>query len=146
MNACGGARGRAIRLSPTNGDIWSAISSASIGLQAKDRTGVLPVALDATALQLAPALNEVSFVRLDVRHGNERDRHLILHIAVRALRALQDLPQAAGKPVDELPDIPVRLFMSHAEEGLAGRSGGDSRGTRQGNPRDIGSIARPRLV
>ena len=33
---------------------------------------VLPVALDATALQLAPALNDVSFVRLDVRQGNEK--------------------------------------------------------------------------
>src|SRR6516164_7111032 len=79
---------------------------------------VLPVALDAAALQLAPALNDVSFVRLDVRQGNERERHLILHIAVRALRALQDLPQAGGKPIDELPDIPVRLFISHAKKDL----------------------------
>src|SRR6516165_2954547 len=79
---------------------------------------VLPVALDANGLQLAPALNDVSFVRLDVRQGNERDRHLILHIAVRALRALQDLPQAGGKPIDELPDIPVRLFISHAKKDL----------------------------
>ena len=79
---------------------------------------VLPVALDANALQLAPALSDVSFVRLDVRQGNERDRHLILHIAVRALRALQDLPQAGGKPIDELPDIPVRLFISHAKKDL----------------------------
>ena len=78
----------------------------------------MPVALDAAALQLAPALNDVSFVRLDVRQGNERDRHLILHIAVRALRALQDLPQAGGKPIDELPDIPVRLFISHAKKDL----------------------------
>src|SRR5262245_34414017 len=36
---------------------------------------VLPVALDTAALQLAPALNDVSFVRLDVRQGNERERH-----------------------------------------------------------------------
>jgi len=79
---------------------------------------VLPVALDAAALQLAPALNDVSFVRLDVRQGNDRYRHLILHIAVRALRALQDLPQAAGKSLDELPDIPVRLFISHAKKDL----------------------------
>jgi hypothetical protein len=79
---------------------------------------VLPVALDSNALQLAPVLNDVSFVRLDVRQGNERDRHLILHIAVRGLRALQDLPQAGGKPVDELPDIPVRLFISHAKKDL----------------------------
>lgn len=79
---------------------------------------VLPVALDASALQLAPTLNDVSFVRLDVRQGSERDRHLILHIAARALRALQDLPQAGGKPVDELPDIPIRLFISHTKKDL----------------------------
>jgi TIR domain/SLOG cluster2 len=79
---------------------------------------VLPVALDSNGLQLAPVLNDVSFVRLDVRQGNERDRHLILHIAVRGLRALQDLPQVGGKPVDELPDIPVRLFISHAKKDL----------------------------
>jgi hypothetical protein len=78
---------------------------------------VLPIALDAAALQLAPALNDVSFVRLDVRQGEERDRHLILHIAVRALRALQDLPHALG-PADELPEIPVRLFISHAKKDL----------------------------
>jgi hypothetical protein len=78
---------------------------------------VLPIALDAAALQLAPALNYVSFVRLDVRQGEERDRHLILHIAVRALRALQDLPHAVG-PADELPEIPVRLFISHAKKDL----------------------------
>jgi hypothetical protein len=53
---------------------------------------ILPIALDSAALQLAPELNDVSFVRLDVRQGEERDRHLILHIAVRALRTLQDLP------------------------------------------------------
>ena len=34
------------------------------------------------------------------------------------MRALQDLPQAGGKPVDELPDIPVRLFISHAKKDL----------------------------
>ena len=79
---------------------------------------MLPIALDGAALQLAPGLNDVSFVRLDVRKGNERERHLVLHIAVRALRALQDLPQAGGKPVDELPDIPVRLFISHAKADL----------------------------
>lgn len=79
---------------------------------------VLPVALDTDALQLAPTLNHVSFVRLDVRRGDEKDRHLVLHIAVRGLRALQDLPQGGGKPVDVLPDIPVRLFISHAKKDL----------------------------
>jgi hypothetical protein len=79
---------------------------------------VLPVALDGGALQLAPTLDHVSFVRLDVRQGDERERHLILHIAVRALRALQDLPQAGRKSADELPDIPVRLFISHAKTDL----------------------------
>jgi hypothetical protein len=79
---------------------------------------VLPVALDAAALQLTPALNDVSFVRLDVRQGNDRERHLILHIAVRALRALQDLPQTGAKPIDELPDIPVSVFISHAKKDL----------------------------
>jgi hypothetical protein len=33
------------------------------------------------------------------------------------LRALQDLPRAGG-PVDELPEIPVRLFISHAKKDL----------------------------
>jgi len=79
---------------------------------------VLPVALDSGALQLAPTLDYVSFVRLDVRQGDERERHLVLHIAVRALRALQDLPQAGGRPADELPDIPIRLFISHAKKDL----------------------------
>lgn len=82
-------------------------------------------------------------MRLDVRQGNEIGT--LSCTSRSAPCVLQDLPQAVGKPVDELPDIPVRLFISHAK-GLAGRSGGDSRGTRQGNPRDIGSIARPRLV
>jgi hypothetical protein len=79
---------------------------------------ILPIALDSAALQLAPELNDVSFVRLDVRQGEERVRHLILHIAVRALRTLQDLPHPFGKPADELPDIPVRLFISHAKKDL----------------------------
>jgi hypothetical protein len=78
---------------------------------------VLPVALDAKALQLAPTLNDVSFLRLDVRQGDDKDRQLILHIAVRALRALQDLPQPV-KPINELPDIPIRIFMSHAKKDL----------------------------
>jgi hypothetical protein len=79
---------------------------------------VLPVALDSQALGLASVLNDVSFVRLDVREGIGRERHLILHIAVRALRALQNLPRVAGRPVDELPEIPVRLFISHAKQDL----------------------------
>jgi hypothetical protein len=79
---------------------------------------VLPVALDAGALGLATALNDVSFIRLDVREGTARERHLILHIAVRALRALQNLPRVAGRPVDELPEIPVQLFISHAKKDL----------------------------
>ena len=102
-------------------DKWGLLVSELLGKH--PRTGasphrVLPIALDGAALQLAPGLNDVSFVRLDVRKGNERERHLVLHIAVRALRALQDLPQAGGKPVDELPDIPVRLFISHAKADL----------------------------
>lgn len=79
---------------------------------------VVPVALDEGGLQLAPTLNYTNFVRLDVRQGNERERHLVLHIAVRALRALQDLPQAGSRPADELPDIPIRLFISHAKKDL----------------------------
>ena len=55
---------------------------------------------------------------VDVRPANQRERHLILHIAVRALRALQDIPQAGGKPMDEMPEIPIRLFISHAKTDL----------------------------
>jgi hypothetical protein len=102
-------------------DNWGQLVSDLLGKHSPAGTSphrVLPVALDAGALQLAPTLNYVSFVRLDVRQGDERLRHLILHIAVRALRALQDLPQAGGKPADELPDIPVRLFISHAKKDL----------------------------
>lgn len=104
-----------------NADKWGGLVTDLLGKHSptgKSPHRVLPVALDANALQLAPTLTDVSFVRLDVRQGEERDRHLILHIAVRALRALQDLPQAGGKPVDELPDIPVRLFISHAKKDL----------------------------
>jgi hypothetical protein len=79
---------------------------------------VLPVALDSEALQLSPALSAVSFVRLDVAEGEAKDRHLVLHIAIRALRALQELPRLAGKPADEYPDIPVQLFISHAKKDL----------------------------
>jgi hypothetical protein len=79
---------------------------------------ILPVALDAAALLLTPELNNVSFVRLDVRQGVEGNRHLILHIAVRALRTLQDLPHPLGRSADELPDIPIRLFISHAKKDL----------------------------
>ena len=79
---------------------------------------ILPVALDANGLKLSPDLSDISFVRLDARQEQQKDRHLILHIAVRALRALQDLPKAGGRPVDELPDVPVRLFISHAKTDL----------------------------
>lgn len=79
---------------------------------------VVPVALDGGGLQLAPTLNYTNFVRLDVRQGDERERHLVLHIAVRVLRALQDLPQAGSRPADELPEIPIRLFISHAKKDL----------------------------
>ncbi|MGR9270762.1 TIR domain-containing protein (plasmid) [Rhizobium leguminosarum] len=79
---------------------------------------ILPVAVDAEALGLAPSLDNTSFVRLDVREGADRDRHLILHIAVRALRVLRDLPRAAGGELDRLPDIPVSLFISHAKRDL----------------------------
>jgi SLOG cluster2/TIR domain len=79
---------------------------------------VLPVALDPEALGLASSLNKTSFIRLDAPHPTGRDRHLVVHIAVRALRALQNLPQAAGKTVDVLPEIPVQLFISHAKKDL----------------------------
>lgn len=102
-------------------DKWGQLVTNLLGEHAPTGTSphrVLPVALDAGALQLAPTLDHRSFVRLDVRQGNEKERHLVLHIAVRVLRALQDLPQAGGKPADELPDIPVRLFISHAKKDL----------------------------
>jgi hypothetical protein len=102
-------------------DKWGQLVGDLLGAHPPTGTSphrVLPVALDPAALQLASSLQETSFVRLDVRPSNEWDRHLILHIAVRALRALQDLPQAGGKPVDELPGIPVRLFISHAKKDL----------------------------
>lgn len=79
---------------------------------------VVPVALDAAALQLTPQLNTTSFVRLDVRKGAARDRHLTLHVAVPALRALHDLPPPADQAVDRVPHIPVRLFISHAKGDL----------------------------
>lgn len=79
---------------------------------------LLPVALDAGALGLSAALDDISFIRLDVREGAERDRHLTLHIAARALRVLQALPRAPGRELDVLPEIPVRLFISHAKRDL----------------------------
>jgi hypothetical protein len=81
---------------------------------------VLPVALDQGGLGLAPALNDASFVRLDVLTGIARERHLILHVAIRALRALRNLAKSphVGQPVNNLPDIPVRLFVSHAKKDL----------------------------
>ncbi|MBZ9814747.1 TIR domain-containing protein [Mesorhizobium sp. CA7] len=79
---------------------------------------VLPVALDAGALGLSTALDNISFIRLDVRKGAERDRHLNLHIAARALRVLQSLPRAPGQELDALPEIPLRLFISHAKKDL----------------------------
>jgi hypothetical protein len=102
-------------------DKWGQLVTNLLGEHSPAGTSphrVLPVALDAGALQLAPTLDYVSFVRLDVRQGDEKERHLVLHIAVRALRALQDLPQAGGKTADELPDIPIRLFISHAKKDL----------------------------
>jgi hypothetical protein len=81
---------------------------------------LLPVALDAAALGLSPALDQTSFVRLDApRTDAARDRHLVLHIAIRALRALQDLPQAGAQPIDQLPDIPLSMFISHAKADLS---------------------------
>ncbi len=79
---------------------------------------VLPVCLDAEGLGLAPSLDDISFVRLDVRDGPDRDRHLVLHIAVRSLRVLQSLPRAPGNELDKLPEIPVSLFISHAKRDL----------------------------
>ena len=80
---------------------------------------VLPVALDAGALGLSPTLDQTSFVRLDAPLTEaERDRHLVLHIAIRALRALRDLPQAGARPADSLPDIPISMFISHAKADL----------------------------
>lgn len=87
-------------------------------LGSKSPHRILPVALDAAALQLADALSEVSFIRLDVREGSKRDAHLIMHVAVRALRLLQNLPRMVGRTTDELPDIPVQLFISHAKSDL----------------------------
>ena len=85
---------------------------------------VVPVALDPAALQLTSTLSQTSFVRLDARQGGDKERHLTLHVAVRALRALQDLPQAGARPTDELPDIPVSLFISHAKKDLPGDASG----------------------
>jgi hypothetical protein len=79
---------------------------------------VLPVALDAAALQLTPDLNETGFVLLDARQGRAKDHHLILHVAVRALRLLQNVPRWVGQAVDQLPEVPIRLFISHAKGDL----------------------------
>ena len=78
---------------------------------------VLPVAVDAQGLTLARELQKTSFVRLDVRQGAERDSHLTLHTAVRALRLLRGVAPARGV-VDVIPEAPVQLFLSHAKADL----------------------------
>jgi hypothetical protein len=102
-------------------DRWGRLVSDLVrehGPGSKSPHRVLPVALDGAALQLTPDLDDISFVRLDVREGSAKERHLTLHVAVRALRALQDILPAADPAIDRLPPIPVRLFISHAKGDL----------------------------
>ena len=103
-------------------DAWGRLAADLVrehGPGTSSRHRVLPVALDVAALQLSASLELTSFVRLDVREGVSKDRHLTLHVAVRALRVLQNRPPVpAGHIVDDLPDVPLRMFISHAKRDL----------------------------
>jgi hypothetical protein len=101
-------------------DQWGKLVSGLVrdhGPNSSSPHRVLPVALDNAAVTLTPDLNATSFVRLDVPM-QARDRHLVLHVAVRALRALRNLPTSANQPISSLPEIPVNLFISHAKKDL----------------------------
>lgn len=79
---------------------------------------VLPVALDQSAFNLSPRLEMTSFVRLERYQDARREQELVMHVAARAMRALRGLPISDKAAVDDLPDIPLRLFISHAKGDL----------------------------
>jgi hypothetical protein len=103
-------------------DAWGRLATELVKAHGPGTTSphrVLPVALDVAALQLTPDLDNISFVRLDVRGGSARDSHLTLHVACRALRALRNISPPTDEETDHLPQIPVRLFISHAKADLS---------------------------
>ena len=80
----------------------------------------LPVAVDARAFDLSDTKEfpKTSCVRLEYLSGIDRERHMTLHIATRALRLLQNSNGAVSGVADTIPSAPINIFVSHAKKDL----------------------------
>lgn len=108
-------------LHPEVAEAWGELTVALLAEAASSsRHAVVPVAVDDRAFDLSDALEETSFVRLDFREGRDAERHLLTHVATRALRLLlgREATGATGEPADTLPTAPLRVFLSHAKMDL----------------------------
>lgn len=102
-------------------DAWGELLAGLIddyGPGTEEMRSVLPVAVDAGAFELDDRLAQTSFVRLEFREGRDREQHLVTHVATRLLRLLRGLPAAEAGAVDELPEAPIKFFLSHAKKDL----------------------------
>lgn len=114
---------------PTVGEAWEQrVLELLEQCEGSSRHSVVPVALDDRAFRLSTSLSQTSFVRLDFRSGQVRQRHLLTHVATRGLRLLLGRSNESDQDADSVPPAPLSIFLSHAKADLTHQAGRQTHG------------------